>query len=120
MRSLKNQPTPVRRPIQQIKVATNVLVLLSDTSMYHLLGGRPLRTVPGPHDLHQSKSGSTTGPGFLTKLRAPTGDTSQNQPGRAHSRTSPIWSNGWDIMAADKQLIYKELFLFNIFITNSY
>jgi hypothetical protein len=40
VRSLKNQPTPVRRPIQQIKVATDMLVLLSNTSTYHLLGGR--------------------------------------------------------------------------------
>jgi choline dehydrogenase-like flavoprotein len=48
-----------------------------------------LRTKSGPRERHQRSSGSTTGPrvGFLTKLRAPKGSTSQCQPGEAQSRT---------------------------------
>ena len=52
-----------------------------------------LCTERGPRDGHHRRSGSTTSPGFLTKLRVPEGSTSQCQPGGAQSRTSPLWSN---------------------------
>ena len=57
----------------------------------------------GPRDCHQTRSGSTTSPGFLTKLRVPEGSTSQCQPGGAQSRTLPLWFNR-DIVAENNKL----------------
>jgi hypothetical protein len=70
--SLKNLPGIGEPNVQRNHVATDVIVLLPDTAMCHLLGGR---------------SGSTTRPWFLTSLRDPEGSTSQCQPGGAQSRT---------------------------------
>jgi hypothetical protein len=54
-----------------------MLVHLSDTTMYLLLGAGSPRTDPDPHDRHQRRSESTTGPEFLIKQRIPEGNTSQ-------------------------------------------
>jgi hypothetical protein len=97
----------------------DVLVLLSDTTMYHLLGAGSLCVDSGPRDRHQRRSGSTTRPGFLTKLRAPKGNTSQCQPGGAQSRTSLLSSNGsGGIIAKNKELKiqFYTIFLYLLFL----
>ena len=99
----KNLPVVVTLPLQQMHVATDVLVLVPDTLTYHLLGAGSLATECGPQDRHQTRSGSTTSPGILTKLRVPEDSTSQRLPGGAHSRTSPLWSNR-DIVAENNKL----------------
>jgi hypothetical protein len=66
----------VGHDFQRHQIASGVLVLLSDTTMHHLQGADSLCTARGPCAGHQTSIGSTTGPGFLTKLRAPEGNTS--------------------------------------------
>ena len=75
-------------------------------------GAGSLCTERGPRDRHQRRSGSTTSPGFLTKLRVPEASTSQCQPGGAQSRTSP--RSNKDIVVEIKKLkntIWSYLYL---------
>ena len=88
VRSLKNLPGIVEPGLQRNHVATTVLILLADMVTYHLCGVRK----PRHRHRHQTRIGSTTGC-LLTNLRPPKGSTSQYQPGRAQSRTWPLWSN---------------------------